>query len=284
MITALLNNKLITAKEAYYDYNKNDNYRCPYCNSKLILCTGYINQPYFSHNKNETCEYYDDYNKSDQYDSWHIYIQSLFPKECLEKRITKTNIEFFPEDYDIDDYDANYTETRIADICIGNYVIEIQHSPMDPKEFYNRTTFYTRAGYKLIWIFDWNDKCEKNHLELINAKPDLYNPNIYSYTWKVKYPFHTCDWILPQEVKKNIAIFFSIDEFSIDDINAERLYDNSDLEYIEDDITLHRIIWAIPYEDSNIYANYSRIITIPCIGRDIEEFAINMCNKVKKNI
>lgn len=50
-------------------------------------------------------------------------------------------------------YEEWTNETHIADICIGNYVIEVQHSSMDLDTFNERTVFYTELGYKLIWIF-----------------------------------------------------------------------------------------------------------------------------------
>ena len=42
----------------------------------------------------------------------------------------------------------------VRDILMGGYVIEFQHSPISAGEFELRNKFYTRAGYKAIWVFD----------------------------------------------------------------------------------------------------------------------------------
>lgn len=46
--------------------------------------------------------------------------------------------------------DCRGTQGRMprADILMGGYVIEFQHSPISAGEFERRNKFYTRAGYK----------------------------------------------------------------------------------------------------------------------------------------
>lgn len=258
MFRAILNKQVVDAVEAYIEYGKDKEYECPCCGSKVTLCTGHIKQPYFSHRKDEACEFFD--YESERNHEWHLWVQSLFPKECLEQKITKTYKELYPDD---PNFNPNDTETHIADILIGNYVIEVQHSPMDPDEFDTRTEFYTRAGYKLIWIFDWNNK----DLEVLDVKENKYG---VSYKWKVKNAPHTCKYFVPQDNKDTVALFFSIDNMECDDVYADC-----------DGITLHRITWAIPkdYYEDNCDADYKCIFTQVYLGQTVEELAETICKK-----
>ena len=57
-----------------------------------------------------------------------------------------------------------------ADVLINGYVIEFQHSPISRDEIKERNEFYTNCGYKVIWVFDANDKikntlCHRNRGE-----------------------------------------------------------------------------------------------------------------------
>lgn len=262
MFRALLDNIMIDAIEANLEYGKDEDYVCPCCGSKMTLCIGNSKQPYFSHKKDEGCEesFYD----GERNHEWHLYVQSLFPKECLEQKITKTYKELYPDDPDFKD-DLE-TETHIADILIGDYVIEVQHSPMSIDEFNNRTDFYTRAGYKLIWIFDWNNK----DLEVLDIRDNQYG---VSYKWRVRHAPKTFSEFVPQYNKDKVALFFSIDSPEIDDI-----YDDCD------GITLHRITWAIPknYDEDGCDADYKCIFTQACLGENLEELAKAICKKYKK--
>lgn len=257
MQVAILDNKTVYADEALYEYGRNRSYICPCCGEKVILKAGDIKIPYFSHLVNSDC--IDDYDN--EMSEWHRYCQSLFPKEYREVIITKTYAELYPDD---PDYIGDMTtETHIADICYKNYVIEFQHSPMDPDEFDTRTDFYTRAGYKLIWIFDWNNK----DLEVLDVKENKYG---VSYKWKVKNAPHTCKYFVPQDNKDTVALFFSIDNPECDDVYADC-----------DGITLHRITWAIPkdYYKDNCDADYKCIFTQVYLGQTIEELAETICKK-----
>ncbi len=267
MFRACYQNQSVDAIEAIMKYGKKQHYYCPYCNSEVQLCSGNIKNPYFSHKKNEACEFSGE--ELERNHEWHLWVQSLFPKECIEVPIRKTYMEIYPEDFELDDEDSAELITHIADICIGNYVIEVQHSPMDPNVFLERTIFYTRAGYKLIWIIDWNEKYWRHDLELLKITP---NKSYNSYLWRVKYKPHLCDYFVPQKWKENVALYFSFDEFENDDYGLINLCDN---------ISLHRITWAIPkdFDIDDVDADYSRIVTIPCLGRTIEEFAENICKK-----
>ena len=264
MFRALLDNMMVDAISAS-EFDTGEDYFCPCCGTKVTLCLD-KEQPYFSHPEDEDCEEFI-YTKERNHE-WHLYVQSLFPKECLERRITKTNIELYPEDYSEDDEDYNETTTHIADILIGDYVIEVQHSPMNVEEFNERTDFYTRAGYKLIWIFDWNKKCDD--LEILDIRDNQYG---ISYKWRVKHAPKTFSEFVPQDNKDKVALFFSID--------------NPEIDYIYEEcygITLHRITWAIPkdYDEDGCDADYKCIFTQVYLGENIEELAKTICKKAKK--
>lgn len=62
---------------------------------------------------------------------------------------------------------------------------EFQHSPMSHTEFLERTSFYTDAGYKMVWVFDYRDK----DIHITTAYNGWENSLDFAYTWK--YPCHS---------------------------------------------------------------------------------------------
>lgn len=255
MQIALYKNSTIYADGALYEYGKGKDYICPCCNEKVILNAGAIKYPYFSHRKGTKCV--DDI--KNEMSEWHRYCQSLFPKENREVIITRKVKEIFPDDEEYEDDDE--TITHIADICYKNYVIEFQHSPMNPDTFDERTNFYLQAGYKLIWVFDWNDKYWNDYLN-----PYWCDNN--SCKWELKYAPKTCMYYMPQRYIKNLMICFSYNEL-IEEPSNEEIGDS----------TLERIVWARPDNDDYTCANYSRIVTrnlnnVVTIN-DLAEFILN---------
>lgn len=170
---------------------------CPMCKSKVLLCKGEVNTPYFRHKSLQDCdEWYDPNNMGE----WHLKHQEQFPEECRE-----VVIKHHWEDDDDDTYEIHradvcieFTEEdaqRYIDDCKRNVieykrnlnqrglvfgrrvhipyaspllstdivpkkgiVIEFQHSPMSPSEFIERSEFYRAAGYVVYWIFDMRQK------------------------------------------------------------------------------------------------------------------------------
>lgn len=125
------NGDLVEAKRA----SKEDEYICPCCEQPLILRQGTIKVPHFAHKSGHECDAW--YGEMSE---WHRQWQEMFPIENREVVINCNG------------------ERHRADVCFGKYVVEFQNSPMSYKEFDKRTKFYTDAGYKLIWVFNLEDK------------------------------------------------------------------------------------------------------------------------------
>ncbi len=135
---------------------KNEEYYCPICEELLIVRHGTINTPHFAHKSNSLCSEKDGWH----YDmsAWHYDWQNQFPLKNQE-------IIF-----------KNNNKIHRADVFINNTVIEFQHSPISESEFYERNDFYKNLKYKIIWIFDVEDK-------EIKCSLNSYN-NIITYRWK----------------------------------------------------------------------------------------------------
>ena len=113
-------------------------YFCPVCNEKLSIKATYSLsvRPHFAHKKGTEC--LDDW-KLDM-SEWHYNWQCQFPEEYREVVVEKDE------------------KKHRADVLINGYVIEFQHSPISRDEIKERNKFYTNCGYKVIWVFDANDK------------------------------------------------------------------------------------------------------------------------------
>lgn len=113
-----------------FDAEKGQEYYCPVCGNQVIPRQGEVNSWHFAH----VTSCVDDW----KYDmsEWHRNWQNRFPESTREVVI---------------EYKG---ESHRADILTGGYVIEFQHSPITSTEFERRNLFYTKAGYKVIWVFD----------------------------------------------------------------------------------------------------------------------------------
>ena len=67
---------------------------------------------------------------------WHTLWQDLFPIDNIEVPIT------------VDD------KTHIADVKIGDKIIEFQHSNISYEEMVERNQFYLKSNDNLIWVID----------------------------------------------------------------------------------------------------------------------------------
>lgn len=119
---ALINNKKSEAQKGAKGY-------CPICSSELVAKCGEIKINHWAHKGNRNC------------DPW-------WENETIWHRSWK---EEFPIDWqEIIQFDKN-GEKHIADIKTKNgWVIEFQHSYLNPEERRARNNFYS----KLIWVVD----------------------------------------------------------------------------------------------------------------------------------
>lgn len=157
--------------------NKTQEYFCPICHGRVTPRQGEINVWHFAHQS--SCTDVWSYDMSE----WHRSWQERFPEEQREV-VVKHN-----------------GKSHRADILIGNYVIEFQHSKISAGEFEERNAFYTSAGNKVIWVFD---EVEARQTERIDDGDDS---NEYIWRW----PNRSISSVIPQE-SKNVAIIFQFAE------------------------------------------------------------------------
>lgn len=175
--------------------DKKEKYVCPLCKGAVRIRRGKVNVPHFSHVSLEDCDTF-----TSDMTEWHFQWQEKFQKSCQEVVLEKDG------------------EKHRADVLIGNFVIEIQHSPISCNEFTARNSFYTKCGYHLIWIFDFNSK--KDALEAVAEKGNQIR-------WEWNRPDRFMNDFRPQENKK-ITIMY--------EMNSK----------------LYRIFWATPTDPEDI--------------------------------
>lgn len=128
------------------------NYFCPCCGSPLIPKLGKKITHHFAHKASSCCDTWYRDNKG----PWHRDMQSHFPEECCEVRISDPDGSFHIADVFLEGADRN---------C----VIEFQDSYLTPQEFKNRNTFYSLHSCKfdnegslipndVYWVFNFKSK------------------------------------------------------------------------------------------------------------------------------
>ena len=189
-----------------FDAEKGQEYYCPVCGNQVIPRQGEVNSWHFAH----VTSCMDDW----KYDmsEWHRGWQSRFPENVREIVVEHRG------------------ECHRADILMGGYVIEFQHSPISAGEFERRNKFYTRAGYKVIWVFDetyaYGNECISSSLDDENK-----------FVWK--WPNRVLASVVPQR-STDIAVVLQLTE-DHDDDGCEWLV---------------KVEWAIVDDDG--YADYRR--------------------------
>lgn len=156
-----------------FDAEKGQEYYCPVCGNQVIPRQGEVNSWHFAH----VTSCMDDW----KYDmsEWHRGWQSRFPENVREIVVEHRG------------------ECHRADILMGGYVIEFQHSPISAGEFERRNKFYTRADYKVIWVFDETYAFGN---EYISSSLDDEN----KFVWK--WPNRALASVVPQR-STDIAVF-----------------------------------------------------------------------------
>ena len=113
-------------------------YYCPICGEQLTIkaINSLAVKTHFAHKRGTIC--FD--NWSHDMSEWHLEWQKKFPEQYREVIIEKNGVK------------------HRADVCIGNTIIEFQHSPIKRAEIIERNSFYIKCGYNVVWVFDATDK------------------------------------------------------------------------------------------------------------------------------
>jgi competence CoiA-like predicted nuclease len=215
-----VNNKLIDIDTAIQ--NSSDKYFCSSCKEELIVKNGTIRIPHFAHKNRCDCGDYDN-----DMSEWHRNWQKKFP---LKNREVVLKI------------DANNPFARCfkklvhrADVLCYGYVIEFQNSPITSAEFDERTDFYNKLGYKVVWIFNLIEEFEN---EKITCYDEWYEQGDNGGKFRWNYASKT--FINYKTGDDNVILLFQF---------AEENSHESDLGYME------RVVWAIKstsdIEDTN---------------------------------
>lgn len=229
------NNKRTTIYEALK--SPKEKYSCPCCKGELLIRDGSVNVSHFAHKTLLDC---DDF--SHDMSKWHRKWQEQFPEKYRE-----IIIEY-------------HGEKHIADICIGDIVLEIQHSPISASEFERRNRFYGNAGYYVIWIFDTIEQEEEGRIFLLDEVHNGYNHG-GKYQWN--YASKTFTYFTPQ-YDKDVTILFN---------GYDTDFDENHNGYLE------RVTWAIPEPDD--CPNFKKFITSYYPG-NINQLIKYMQNKSDK--
>lgn len=165
-------------------------YFCPLCNGPLIQKRGKVKINHFAHKQGCECDSWH-YDMSE----WHREWQNHFPMECREVVIERDG------------------KKHRADVLINNTVVEFQHSSLSREEFQERNQFYSEAGYKIVWLFDIQERVnQRNVFRLLSDDND-------KYCWK--WAPHVFDGYFPGESK--IIVYWQLGPVSEADHGIKHL-------------------------------------------------------------
>lgn len=214
-----------TGKLCPIDYVSSDKeYFCPSCGESLLIKSGKIIAPHFSHRSGTNC---DDF--TNDMSEWHKSWQDIFPIDNRE-RVVELEISreeyiegsntylFTPRGYKGDTIVIKHR----ADVIFNNNVIEFQHSHISCDEFNERNWFYNRAGYRVIWIFDVQEPYEDYRISLISRNYDR-NRKCDSFKYKWDHPFKILsDW---DYGNNDVQVYLNIkhNEFGLRGYRAPRI-------------------------------------------------------------
>lgn len=156
------------------------NYFCPACGAPLVKKLGEVRIHHFAHANGSECDTW-----SNDMSEWHRNWQERFPVDSREIVITLDG------------------ETHRADVLFNNTVIEFQHSPMTADEFEERNTFYSKAGYSVVWLFDATEQYK-------DGKIERHDFDKFKYRWK--WGPHTFDNYNPVENLVRVFLQFKLGE------------------------------------------------------------------------
>lgn len=165
------------------DAQKGHFYYCPICGGPVIPKQGQWRVWHFSHIS--SCLDSWNYDMSE----WHRSWQERFPMECREVVVERGG------------------KIHRADVLIGKYVIEFQHSPISADEVQERNRFYIACGYRVIWVFDEIEKYEDGFIQ-----EDVNNSSKFYWSYARK----SLSCILPQR-NKSVAVILQLSAPESDD-------------------------------------------------------------------
>ena len=90
-----------------------------------------------------------------------------------------------------------------AEVCCGNWVVEILPQLVSGEEFRAKNWFYTRAGYRVIWIL--------NFLGTKDPDWEATDEAGIHFRWKWKNPHEMMEGFLPQN-HEDIRVYFQYTE------------------------------------------------------------------------
>lgn len=125
--------------------DKSEVFYCQECGEKLVQKRGEIIAHHFAHYPNTQCIDNWHYDESE----WHYQMQNLFPNDTQEVVMELENTK------------------HIADVFIKerNLVVEFQGDRIRQTEFASRNNFFSKLGYKVLWIFDESRPFENESID-----------------------------------------------------------------------------------------------------------------------
>lgn len=141
-----INNDRVIASLA----GRNQEYRCPYCLERVTLKSGLIKRAHFSHKSDTKCEY-----AKNSKTEWHYNWQEIFGLDNAEIMLTSCGYKY------------------IADIKIGDTIVEFQHSHISSIDIGMRSYFYKLDNKKLYWIFDCQKSWENKNIRKKRVRKKL---------------------------------------------------------------------------------------------------------------
>ena len=169
---------------------------CPVCNGKMIQKRGDINAHHFAHISNKECDPW----YTGKMSKWHRRMQDHFDRRTQEVVIRN----------DL------HTEYHIADIVLQSnavkYVVEFQHSAISRRDFIERSNFYLKCGYKVIWIFDFYERKNRpNKIFIKSIEYDEESENKYTrLVWPGRDRIRSLDGLNFDVFENRLFILFHI--------------------------------------------------------------------------
>lgn len=132
--------------------DRKEEYKCPCCGGKVVGVYGEHKYGFFKHIGCQCNEkWVHDYNNNE---SWHFFLQKLITN-YINKAAGET-IAYKEKVFKVGDDYSHRTDIFI-DYPVGEFkgtVIEIQTSNMSEHTWKERNDFYTKLGYRVLWIYD----------------------------------------------------------------------------------------------------------------------------------